>query len=161
MKEIEELVLCKCGYPEDHHNFHHEFDPQLFIERWEDNVGDLFKLDANDFPAVKIEGKCKVPQCGAIKNLHGPIIKHEFIPDETIFKRTIKFQLPMNTKCRHTDKEMDEKEDKLVQVRCEQTLESHKSMTHAFLTKVDVKGLTKHDIVTVVGKNGQSIVCES
>jgi len=156
-QEVDEIILCKCGYPDNDHNFRHDFQPEIFIERWKDGLGDFYKVDATEFTSVKIEGKCKVSQCGAIKNLHGPIIKHEFVPDNTIFQRKIVFKLPLNTKCRHVEKVL--KGDDLVNSKCEQTLGDHVSSTHAFKTLVMIDGKTDRDIVTIIGKNtDQTIV---
>jgi hypothetical protein len=163
-----EIVLCYCGYPENPHNFRHKYDPQIYIEKWRDEKGDFFKIKADNFSSKKIEGRCKFPQCGAVKNLHGPIIKHEFDPSNDMFQRTIKFKIPLNTTCRYIEKTLQiEDDDKgssetLVENICGSTVQDHSSGTHAFTTLVHVEGRTEHDIVTIIGKNTeQTIIWET
>jgi len=145
------IPLCLCGNQENSHYFRHEFNPQTTVVRYRSNRGDRFVLDANDWKGVKHEGKCSYTQCGADKYLHGSyldgrIIKHDFIPSEVYFVRDIKFTLPLDTKCRV----------------CKEELEEHKSLTHAFTTKVKISHKTVRDTVTISGNDeDQTIIWDT
>lgn len=144
MKAGEKIQVCHCGYLSDPHYFRHHFEPSATITRAQDEVGDCYIADANDWKSRKQEGKCTFPQCSAGKPLHGPIIKHEYSPSDVYYVRRVRFKLPLDTRCRV----------------CKESLDEHESLTHAFTTKVDILNKTEHDTVAVLGKEDQTIILD-
>jgi hypothetical protein len=144
MKKLETIVLCHCGNPERSHNFRHPVTPTIFVEKYADEKGEFFVIDTSDFKPQKVLAgdKCAFPQCNSGKLLHGPVIKHEYVPSGTYEKRVVRFTLPHETLCR----------------TCNVTLEEHKSLTHVFTTYVDVKNKGEHDEVVIRGKTEDQTV---
>lgn len=136
IKEIDNFIFCYCGNSDTPHNFRHEFEPIIFIDKNRDKKGDFFVIDAEDFKGQTMFGKCIVPQCNASKALHGTIIKHDYSPSEEYIKRDIKFTIPLDTLCRV----------------CNKDLENHNSLNHIFTTLIKVKNLGKYDEVHIKGK---------
>ena len=172
-QEIDTVIICHCGNTENPHRFRHEFTPSMTVDKWKDDGGYFFKIDADDFKGKEIEGRCKFSQCGRVKHMHvekteeerkrdaekteeeklrddlnglRPLLGHEFEPGDVVYSRTINFTIPLDTVCR----------------ACEQNLANHESLTHAFTTKVLIDGRTKHDVVTIRGKNfDQTIIWDT
>lgn len=161
-KAVCSFDLCYCGYPKNPHMFRHKFKPKIeltrckTLEKMENSQNEFYTVNGSDFPSIKIEGRCKVPQCGAIKNLHGSIIKHKFVSNETIYVRDIKIKLPLDAKCQHVDKIIQE--DILVSKLCNKPLNQHTSPTHAFSTYLMIKERQNHDVITIIGKNSDQTI---
>lgn len=139
MQKLETIILCHCGNPENSHNFRHPVTPTVLVEKYmEEQKGEFFVVNAVDFKTQKVLAgdKCMFEQCNAGKLLHGPVIKHDYIPSKMYEKRVVKFTLPLSTLCR----------------TCNVTLQEHQSLTHIFHTYVVVKNKGAKDEVVIRGK---------
>lgn len=143
MEEKNKIILCFCGNTSSSHNYYHDFIPSIHVRHFfSSDKGDSFMIDADEYKALEQFEKCSYPNCNASKLLHGPIVKHEFIPLEKIKKRIIRFTIPLHTQCRV----------------CKDKLETHNSLTHAFTTAVKVENKTEHDEVRLKGKTTEQTI---
>lgn len=121
MKKITSTV-CHCGNPKDNHRFRHLFKPSIEIDMYENEAGKtVFQVDALQWKPIKIEGKCKVPQCGKVKSMHWDgidenekklyVIKHLFDSDKTREYRTVSFVIPIDAPCYECNKILDDHDD--------------------------------------------------
>jgi hypothetical protein len=138
------IDLCHCGHTQDDHNFRHLFTPKITLTKFSSDDEEYYEVDAKDWEAETVDRGCAVPHCSAGKSLHGSVIKHEYVPANPFERRRIRFKLPLDTLCR---------------VCGEKTpLSEHKSLTHAFTTRVDVLNRGENDTVRVKGVDDDQFI---
>ena len=144
-------ICSQCGYPENKHNYRHQFDGKITVVKNQDEKGDLFLVNASDFQIKKKEEKCSFPQCRLGKIHHqenGGFLKHNFIPIvSSKLNYNIKLAVPMDSKCR----------------KCPVNLLEHKNnneylFSHKFYTKIVINKYDTDDTVELYGENEYDIV---
>lgn len=145
MEEKNKIILCYCGNTKSLHNYYHDFIPSIHVQKIVDDNGESFTIDADEYKALEQFEKCSHPNCTATKLLHGPIVKHKFIPIDRVKKRIIRFTIPLHTQCRV----------------CKDKLETHDSLTHAFTTAITVKNKTEYDELKLKGKTTDQTIVNS
>ena len=101
----QELPICFCGYPQNDHNFRHEYRQCTKVELVYEASIPCFTLNALDFP-LKDEERCSVPECNKGSFMHKePYIQHPFQPKKMEW-REVNFQIPPTTLCGKCGAEM-------------------------------------------------------
>jgi len=140
---MESFYICKrCGCSEhepERHKFVHKPE-YTSIVKVNDEKGESFEIDSNDFPIKETMGKCTFPQCGKPKEWHGTFLKHDFI-SSPIFHREITFRVPLKSRCRV----------------CTDTLSEHFSLDHKFTIYLKIIGEKESDVIKILDSKGKDI----
>ena len=136
------FYVCWCGNTADNHNYRHDFEKRVKVNRTVTDGYENFVIDASDY-CVQTKTICSIPQCVYGQLIHeSTVVPHAFSPTVKEF-RDIKLTLPDDAKCK---------------VNGCVTLGEHESVhTHHFETRVKIINREEKDNIFIVSGKDEDI----